>query len=244
MITGLKKISDYNALDGGVLRGDEIILLADTTSNGTVTAATISATAATNTISDSGGGLPVVKVGALVLVSGFTDTEGELNALHTVVSSDANNLVVVTDITVDEAAGQSVTVSEVSAMYSLTIAELQSLASLPDPIEDVSANRVKGVPTDVTANISGGALDFDYDEGDFQYATLSAAGVDLTVSNMPAGAQMKIVLFGAATYPPDISALTPWLNAEPPTFQAVSVIIAETLGNTTVRYINGGGYAT
>lgn len=244
MTTALKKFSDYNALLGSALRGDESILIADTASDGTVTASTISATASTNTISDSGGGLPVVKPGALVLVSGFTDASGELNALHTVVSSDADNLVVETDITTDEAAGASVTVSEVTGMYQVTVNELISLASSGGPIADTTANRVRAVPTDVTANISGGALNFDYTNGDFQYATLSAAGTVLTVSNMPAGAQMKIVLFGADTYAPDISAFTPVLNADTISFDAVTVIVAETLNNTTVRYINGGKYAS
>lgn len=124
MTLGLKKFSDYNALDGAVLRGDETLLLADTQSTGTRTATTISAVAASNTISDSGAALPVVKPGALVLVSGFTDTEGELNALHTVVSSTPSNLVVETDITVNESAGQSVTVSEVAAMYQVSLSEL------------------------------------------------------------------------------------------------------------------------
>lgn len=242
MTVGLKKFSEYNTLAGASLRGDETILLADTASAATVTATTISAIATTNTINDSAGGLPIGKPGALVMVSGFTDTAAELNSLHTVVTSDANNLVIETDITVDEAAGSSVTVSEVTAMYQVTVDDIVALAASGGNISDITANRVRGVPTDVTVNISGGALAFDYTNGDYQYATLSVAGTDLTVSNIPAGGRMLIILIDADTYNPDVSAMTPLLNGEAITFGKITVIIAEALTNTTIRYVFAGTY--
>lgn len=123
-MTALKKWSDYNALTASALRGSETVLLADTGSTGMVTATTISATASTNTIADSGSGLPIIKVGGFVKVSGFTDSAAELNGLHTVVSSSSSSLVIATDITTDEAAGASVTVSEVAAMYQVTLDDI------------------------------------------------------------------------------------------------------------------------
>lgn len=107
-----------------------------------------------------------------------------------------------------------------------------------------TASRLAGVPVDRTADISGNALAFDYTKGDYQYVTLSAAGTTLTVTNMPAGSTMKIVIFGADTYAPTITSFTPVLNVDTITFDAITVVIAEALTNTTVRYIAGGTYAS
>ena len=52
-MSSIKKFSDYNALAGSDLRGDETLLIADTASDATLTATTISATSSTNTIADS-----------------------------------------------------------------------------------------------------------------------------------------------------------------------------------------------
>lgn len=171
-------------------------------------------------------------VGKRIKVAGFTESGNN-------VTSAAVTAVTATKLTTDatlttEAAGDTVTVSQWET-------KSRPLATL----EDSTAQRVRGVPVDVTSEISGGALDFDYAaNGDNQYATLSSAGTALTVSNIPAGASIQITLFAAATYAPDISAFTPWLRNETPAFSAVNVILAEALTNTTVRYIDGGEYAS
>ncbi|AFJ02018.1 hypothetical protein Q7C_849 [Methylophaga frappieri] len=245
-----KKISDYLALAGSALRGNEFILLSDTESDGSYTATTIAYDAGTKTISDSNNSLPLVKPGGYVQVTG--STVSALNGVHEVVSSTAGAIVITSAVATPETAGASITIAEIAANYRTTLADLQAFftaASIPNPLNGVNiqnawADKIRGKPVDVTGNISGNALDFDYDDGDFQYATLSAADTDITVSNMPAGAQLKIILFAADTYAPDVSALTPLLNGDGITFSPVTVILAETLNNTTIRYIAAGGYAS
>lgn len=105
----------------GILRyvsshvGDQINLLGSLPSltgvTSSYTASTISAAAADNSINDSANGLPIYAVGEHAPVSGFLDVNAELNAVHVVVSSTASKLVVATDITADEAAGESVTLT-------------------------------------------------------------------------------------------------------------------------------------
>lgn len=106
----------------GILRyiadhtGDQISLLGSLPSltgvSSSYTATTISAQASDNSINDSAAGLPVYAVGDHAPISGFVDANSELNAVHVVVSSTASKLVIATDITADEAAGQSVTLTK------------------------------------------------------------------------------------------------------------------------------------
>jgi len=158
-MSSIKKFSDYNALAGSDLRGDETLLIADTASDATLTATTISATSSTNTIADSGSGLPIVKVGALVSISGFTDTAAELNGLHIVLSSTSSELVIATDITTDESAGQSVTVSEVAAMYQVPLSALDDYLNSSSMGSNVLVNTQTGTSYTVTlADYSSGLI--------------------------------------------------------------------------------------
>lgn len=78
---------------------------------GAVTATTISAAASDNSINDSGAGLPVVVAGDVIRVKGFTGTGTTANAIMTVVSRTASKIVVSGVTLVDDAAGESVTVT-------------------------------------------------------------------------------------------------------------------------------------
>lgn len=76
-----------------------------------VTAATISAAASDNSINDSAAGLPLVLPGHRITLSGFTGTVGN-NQSGIVVSRTASKIVLLTTIPlVDDAAGESVTVT-------------------------------------------------------------------------------------------------------------------------------------
>ena len=76
-----------------------------------VTATTISAAAADNSINDSGAGLPVVAAGDVIQVKGFTGAGTTANAIMTVVSRTASKIVVSGVTLVNDAAGESVTVT-------------------------------------------------------------------------------------------------------------------------------------
>ncbi len=221
----LKKFSDYDTLTAAVLRGSETFLMADVAATATVTASTISATASTDTISDSGAGLPVVKVGALVLLSGFTDTAGELNAIHTVVSSTASNLVVATDITVDEAAGASVTVSEIKGMYQLTADELATWVGLAGSGLQESGDTVVNI-RETEQTVTSGSVDASL--GAIVHMTLSAAGV-LNVTNLDVGQSMTIHITNGNTHGMDWATnhTISWHGAGVPVLGAVHTVELE-----------------
>jgi hypothetical protein len=75
-----------------------------------VTAATISAASADNSINDSGAGLPVVAAGDVIRIAGFTGSTGN-NGIATVVSRTASKIVISGITLVNDAAGESVTVT-------------------------------------------------------------------------------------------------------------------------------------
>lgn len=191
-MTALKKYSDFNLLAGSALRGDETLLIADTASSATVTATTISAVAATNTISSSSADLPIVKAGALVSISGFTDTAGELNGVHVVVSSTSSSLVIATDITVNEAAGQSVTVSEVKAMYQVSLNALTAF---------IAKTSGTNIPVNTQTGTSYTLLMSDYTTGSIVEMNNAAAN-SITIPpnssvNFPVGAVIPFRQLGA-----------------------------------------------
>lgn len=91
------------------------------------------------------------------------------------------------------------------------------------------------------------ALAFDYTaDGEWQYVTLTQASTVLSVvaSNLPAGHMLRMELYGADSFAPDVSAFTPVLNGDTIVFDVVTIIFAEKLGDGTVRYIAGGTYAS
>lgn len=116
--------------------------------------------------------------------------------------------------------------------------------ALTGPIYNTTAELVRGIPRDVTSNISGNALTVDYNNGDIQYATLTAAGTAITFSNLPVGGRVMLILIDADANNPDVSTLMPLLNGTAITFGKLTIIIAEALYNTTVRYAFGGTYSS
>ena len=71
----------------------------------------VSAANADNSFNSSEAFADNLQAGDLITVSGFTDAETELNAIHRVISATTSKIVVDTAITVDEAAGQAVTIT-------------------------------------------------------------------------------------------------------------------------------------
>lgn len=75
----------------------------------TLTAVTISAAAADNSINDSGAGFPMLYPGAKIWIAGFTGTAGN-NGVATVVSRTASKIIISGITLVDDAVGESVTI--------------------------------------------------------------------------------------------------------------------------------------
>lgn len=119
--------------------------------------------------------------------------------------------------------------------------------AITGPIVNTTAEKVRGVPRDVTANISGGALVIDYNNGDHQIVDLTAAGAGIvfTVANMPVGGVIKLVVKAGNTNTPDVSAFTPVLNEDTITFGGPrTTILIEADEDTTPRFILGGYYTS
>lgn len=107
----MPRITDFDA--AGTLAGGEHIHLAQPSSTVTITATTISAQASDNSFNDSGSGFAFA-VGDRVVVSGFTNTENNLD-IGVITSATASKIIIGGtdgDVIVDEAAGASVTIAK------------------------------------------------------------------------------------------------------------------------------------
>lgn len=242
------KISAFNPLEGANVPGGARVPVAHNPNPiGSLTASTISIDETDNSINDSGGNLPIFPIGTIARVSGATDTAAEINADHIVVSSTANKLVVSTDFTVAEGAGASITVTQVNATYHMTLSELAIFiftGGFPDPLtgvnlEDSSANRITSPLYD-----NGASGTFNYTNGDNQVSTLTSAGTVISFTNIPAGGIMRAQIKASDVYAPNVSGITPLLNADAVDFSAFIIIIAENFHASAtdgdVKYYYGG----
>lgn len=110
----------YSAFDDFLEAG---LLSADWSNSGadiTLTAATISAVNSTNSIDDSGSGLAVFTANRWIKVTGFTGAGTTANGFLRIVSVAAGSLVVTGAVIIDDAAGESVTITEGPAIVNGT----------------------------------------------------------------------------------------------------------------------------
>lgn len=111
----MSRLQQYTA--AGTLTGDELLILAQLSTSVTITAATISAQASDNSYNDSGNGFVTAgfAAGDAVRVLGFTGNTAN-NIVSGVLTSVAAGKIIVGgtdgDVIVDDAAGESVTVTK------------------------------------------------------------------------------------------------------------------------------------
>jgi hypothetical protein len=118
--------------DAAALDGTELVLVSQPSSSVTITAGTISAAASDNSLNDSGSGFVAAGFtsGKGILIAGFTGDTG--NNGYAVIESVAVGKIVISGITlVDDAAGESVTITQLDSKKTdaQAIADLASAAS-------------------------------------------------------------------------------------------------------------------
>lgn len=109
--------------DAAALAGDEYLVLAQKSATVTITATTISAAAADNSFNDSANGLGIFAAGMAVIVEGFTgDTVN--NIISGVITTASVGTIIIGgtdgDVIVDDAAGESVTITAWETRKALT----------------------------------------------------------------------------------------------------------------------------
>lgn len=173
--------------DAGTLAGDELLELSRPSPTVTMTAATISALASDGSLNDSGDGFVTAgfTLGDSVRVQGFTDGANNVFSAR-IVTLTAGKMTLAGVSLVDEAAGDSVTVTKWETRRT----------TAQGVVDDLGGSGAADRSVVSALSISSGVVAIDCALGDYFTLALNANVTNITFSNLPASGHGASLMVG------------------------------------------------